>query len=49
MMKLTLNTPNEIMLDLVGTKVTAEGTHGSFCLLPRHVDFLAALQPVLPR
>lgn len=47
MMKLTLNTPNEIMLDLVVTKVTAEGTHGSFCLLPRHVDFLAALQPGL--
>ncbi len=46
-MRLTLNTPNEIMLDLAVTKIIAEGTHGSFCLLPRHVDFLAALLPGL--
>ncbi|WDQ14907.1 F0F1 ATP synthase subunit epsilon [Rhodopirellula sp. P2] len=46
-MNLTLNTPNEIVLDLTVNKVIAEGTHGSFCLLPRHVDFLAALVPGL--
>ncbi|EKJ98906.1 F0F1 ATP synthase subunit epsilon [Rhodopirellula baltica SH28] len=46
-MNLTLNTPNEIVLNLTINKVVAEGTHGSFCLLPRHVDFLAALVPGL--
>ncbi len=46
-MRLTLNTPNEIMLDLAVTKVIAEGMHGLFCLLPQHVDFLAALVPGL--
>ncbi|MFG0265033.1 MAG: F0F1 ATP synthase subunit epsilon [Rhodopirellula sp. JB055] len=46
-MRLTLNTPNEVVLDLTVNKVIAEGTHGSFCLLPRHVDFLAALVPGL--
>jgi len=25
-------------------KVSAEGTHGAFTLLPRHVDFVASLQ-----
>ncbi len=46
-MRLKLTTPTEIMLDLAVTKVIAEGIHGSFCLLPRHVDFLAALVPGL--
>jgi F-type H+-transporting ATPase subunit epsilon len=46
-MILTVNTPNEVVLDLTVNKVIAEGTHGSFCLLPRHVDFLAALVPGL--
>ena len=46
-MQLKLNTPNEIILDIAVSKVIAEGTHGSFCLLPRHVDFLAALVPGL--
>jgi F-type H+-transporting ATPase subunit epsilon len=34
-------------MDQEVTKVTAEAEHGSFCLLPRHVDFLAALVPGL--
>ncbi len=46
-MNLMLNTPNEIVLCVAVNKVIAEGTHGSFCLLPRHVDFLAALVPGL--
>ncbi len=46
-MRLKLNTPNEITIDLAVTKVIAEGTHGSFCLLPKHVDLLAALVPGL--
>lgn len=29
------------------TKVIAEGADGSFCLLPRHVDFVSALVPGL--
>ncbi|HUM71628.1 MAG TPA: F0F1 ATP synthase subunit epsilon, partial [Chloroflexota bacterium] len=28
-------------------KVTAEGQNGSFCLLPRHIDFVSALVPGL--
>ncbi|MCA9157416.1 MAG: F0F1 ATP synthase subunit epsilon [Planctomycetales bacterium] len=46
-MRLRLNTPNEVMLDEAVTKVTAEGIHGLFCLLPQHIDFLAALVPGL--
>jgi len=46
-MRLRLNTPNEIMLDVAVTKVSAEGIHGHFCLLPQHIDFLAALVPGL--
>jgi F-type H+-transporting ATPase subunit epsilon len=34
-------------MDQQVTKVTAEAEHGSFCLLPRHVDFVAALVPGL--
>jgi F-type H+-transporting ATPase subunit epsilon len=30
-------------------KVTAEAENGSFCLLPRHIDFVAALVPGILR
>jgi F-type H+-transporting ATPase subunit epsilon len=46
-MKLKIQTPNEVLLNLEVTKVVAEAENGSFCLLPRHVDFLAALVPGL--
>lgn len=46
-MRLKLATPALIVVDEVVTQVTAEGTHGSFCLLPRHIDFLAVLVPGL--
>jgi F-type H+-transporting ATPase subunit epsilon len=29
------------------TKITAEAENGSFCLLPHHIDFVAALVPGL--
>jgi len=39
--------PSEIYLDQEVVKVTAEAENGSFCLLPRHIDFVAALIPGL--
>jgi F-type H+-transporting ATPase subunit epsilon len=39
--------PTGVLVDQEVTKVTAEAENGSFCLLPRHIDFLAALVPGL--
>jgi F-type H+-transporting ATPase subunit epsilon len=44
-MKLKVLLPTEILLDEVVSKVSATAENGSFCLLPRHVDFVAALTP----
>ena len=46
-MKLTVLLPAGILVDQEVTKVTAEAENGSFCLLPRHVDFVTALVPGL--
>ncbi|MRR57563.1 MAG: F0F1 ATP synthase subunit epsilon [Deltaproteobacteria bacterium] len=46
-MKLTVTLPTGVLVDQEVTKVTAEAENGSFCLLPRHIDFLAALVPGL--
>ncbi|HSR53056.1 MAG TPA: F0F1 ATP synthase subunit epsilon [Acidobacteriota bacterium] len=46
-MRLKLLLPSQVVVDQKVAKVVAEGEHGSFCLLPRHVDFLAALVPGL--
>ncbi len=46
-MKLKLLTPTEVIIHQPVTKVIAEAENGSFCLLPLHVDFLAALVPGL--
>ncbi|MCA9139999.1 MAG: F0F1 ATP synthase subunit epsilon [Planctomycetales bacterium] len=46
-MILKIQTPSEIITREVVTKVIAEAENGCFCLLPRHVDFLAALVPGL--
>jgi F-type H+-transporting ATPase subunit epsilon len=46
-MKLKILLPTEILVDEEVTKVTAEAGNGSFCLLPRHIDFVAALVPGL--
>ncbi len=46
-MRLKLLVPTAVLVDQRVTKVAAEAENGSFCLLPRHVDFLAALAPSL--
>jgi hypothetical protein len=46
-MKLTILLPGEVFLEAEAAKVIAEAGNGSFCLLPRHVDFVAALVPGL--
>lgn len=46
-MNLKLLIPTRVLVDQQVRKVIAEGEHGSFCLLPRHVDFLAVLVPGL--
>lgn len=46
-MRLKVMLPTESLLDEEVVKVTAEAQNGSFCLLPRHIDFVAALAPGL--
>ncbi len=46
-MRLKLLIPTRVIVDQEVSKVVADGEHGSFCLLPGHVDFLAALVPGL--
>ena len=46
-MKLKILLPTEILVDEEVTKVIAAGGNGFFCLLPRHIDFVAALAPGL--
>lgn len=46
-MRLRILLPTVILADAPARKITALGLHGSFTLLPRHVDFLAALVPGL--
>ncbi|TET33719.1 MAG: F0F1 ATP synthase subunit epsilon [Planctomycetota bacterium] len=42
-MKLKVLLPTHVFLDEEATRVVAEGLDGSFCLLPRHADFVSAL------
>ena len=44
-MRLKVLVPTHIVIDQEITKVIAEAENGSFCLLPRHIDFVAALVP----
>ncbi len=44
-MKLKVLLPTEILIDEEVVKVIAEAENGSFCLLSRHVDFVAAIIP----
>jgi F-type H+-transporting ATPase subunit epsilon len=46
-MRLRVLLPTQVLVDEEAAKVTAEAENGSFCLLPRHVDFVAALAPGL--
>lgn len=44
-MRLKVLSPRRVVVDEPVTKVVAEADDGFFCLLPRHVDFVAALVP----
>ncbi len=44
-MNLRILLPTEILVDVPVAKIVAEAENGSFCLLPRHVDHVAALVP----
>ena len=44
-MNLRVLLPAQVLLDEEVEKVTAEAANGSFTLLPRHIDFVAALVP----
>lgn len=44
-MRLKVLSPSRVVVDEPVTKVVAEAEDGCFCLLPRHVDFVAALVP----
>jgi F-type H+-transporting ATPase subunit epsilon len=46
-MMLRVLVPNKVLLSEDVTKINAEAQDGAFCLLPRHVDFVAALVPGL--
>ncbi len=46
-MNLVLLTPTRTLVEVEVSRVTAEAENGSFCLLPRHIDFVAGLVPGL--
>ena len=46
-MKLKILLPTHILLEESVSKVIADAENGSFCIKPRHVDFVSALVPGL--
>jgi len=48
-MRLRILLPTEVLLDTRASKVVAEAANGSFCLLPRHIDFVAEIVPGILR
>jgi len=44
-MTLRIDLPERVLLETGATRIVAEGTAGSFALLPRHRDIAAALVP----
>lgn len=46
-MKFKVLLPSEVFLEQEVSKIVAEAVNGSFCLMPRHVDFVAYLVPGL--
>lgn len=44
-MRLRVLLPTEVLIDEVVGKVIAEAENGSFCLLPRHIDFVSTIVP----
>jgi F-type H+-transporting ATPase subunit epsilon len=45
MMRLKVVQPTGVVLEQEAAKIVAEAPNGSFCLLPRHIDFVTALVP----
>jgi F-type H+-transporting ATPase subunit epsilon len=44
-MKLKVWIPTEVFVEEEVTKIKAEAENGWFCILPRHIDFVASLVP----
>lgn len=44
-LKLNVMIPERILLKVNVAKIIAEAINGSFCLLPRHIDFVSVLEP----
>lgn len=44
-MRLRVAVPYRVVLDEEVDAVSAEGLHGSFTMLPRHIDYLVMLRP----
>ena len=44
-MNLILSLPTSVLLRQPVRKIIAEAVNGSFCILPRHTDFVTALVP----
>jgi len=44
-MNLKITLPHHLLAEAAVTRLVAEGTHGSFCLLPNHIDCLSILEP----
>lgn len=44
-MRLKILVPSQVLMDEPVEKIVAEAENGAFCLLPRHIDFVAALLP----
>ncbi|MCX9084942.1 MAG: F0F1 ATP synthase subunit epsilon [Candidatus Methanoperedens sp.] len=44
-MKLKVMLPTRVFIDQDVNKVVAEAQNGSFCILPKHIDFVSALVP----
>lgn len=46
-MRLKIMLPTKVLIDKDVNKVVAEAQNGSFCLLPKHIDFVSSLVPGL--
>lgn len=44
-MRLLVTLPHEVVTDRAVAKVSGEGMHGSFTLLPHHIDYVVILTP----
>lgn len=44
-MRLKIFLPSNVFMDEEVDRVVGEGHEGSFCLLPRHIDYVTALVP----